>query len=137
MATESPSRRSNRIAVKWSTPSSRASSVGRDLRHGLGRPSYAEPDTDEEEDDGDDVEAEEQDDNASNRGSQPPSPTASAGEEVLFRHGMCEKVEIQLDNQKSVETTLTMDDFLDSENDDLSDDDWVGDDEDFDTGYAW
>jgi hypothetical protein len=137
MATESPSRRSNRIAVKWSTPSSRASSVGRDLRHGLGRPSYAEPDTDDEEDDGDDVEAEEQDDNASSSGSQPPSPTASAGEEVLFRHGMCEKVEIQLDNQKSVETTLTMDDFLDSENDDLSDDDWVGDDEDFDTGYAW
>jgi hypothetical protein len=122
--------------VHLSNPSSRASSVGRDLRHGLGRPSYAEPETDEDEDDDGDDE-EEQVADGSSASSQPESPASSAGMEVPFRHGMCEKVEIQLDNQKSAETTLTMDDFLDSENNDLSDDDWTGQDEDSDNGYAW
>jgi hypothetical protein len=128
LSAKSPSRRSGRIALKWSSSSSRASSVGRDLRSGLGRPSYAEPDTDEDEDD--DEEAQQHGEVAgrpSSGESEPTSPAASApggGEEVPFRHGMCEKVEIQLDNQKSAETTLTMDDFLDSEADDLSDDDW-------------
>jgi len=135
----SASRRSHRIAVQYSNPSSRASSVGRDLRHGLGRPSYAEPETEEE--DGEEEEEEEGGSGGSGGGgesgeSQPASPTTAAAV-PYFRHGLCEKVEIQLDNQKSAETTLTMDDFLDSENDDLSDDDWVGEDEDFDTGYAW
>jgi hypothetical protein len=136
LAAENPSRRSGRIAVHLSNPSSRASSVGRDLRHGLGRPSYAEPETDEDEDDDGDDE-EEQVADGSSASSQPESPASSAGMEVPFRHGMCEKVEIQLDNQKSAETTLTMDDFLDSENNDLSDDDWTGQDEDSDNGYAW
>lgn len=138
-APESASRRSHRIAVQYSNPSSRASSVGRDLRHGLGRPSYAEPDTDEEDgldEEGEDGDGDACDDNSGE--SQPASPTTPAAAAVpSFRHGLCEKVEIQLDNQKSAETTLTMDDFLDSEHDDLSDDDWVGEDEDFDTGYAW
>lgn len=134
-------RRSNRLAEQ---PSSRASSVGRDLRrHGLGRPSYAEPDTDEDEDleeeDGDDAAADDGEGNPakgeSERSAASP-PAASPGVEP-FRHGMCDKVEIQLDNQKSMETTLTMEDFLDSEDDDLSDGDWVGEDEDFDTEYAW
>ncbi|KAH6847942.1 hypothetical protein B0I37DRAFT_154418 [Chaetomium sp. MPI-CAGE-AT-0009] len=143
LAAENPSRRSGRLTVKWSNPPSRASSagVGRDLRHGLGRPSYAEPDTDEDEneDDGEDDETEGgQEADGSIPGSQPESPASSAGTaEVPFRQGMCEKVEIQLDNQKAVENMLTMDDFLDSEHDDLSDDDWVGQDEDEDTGYAW
>ncbi|KAG7285088.1 hypothetical protein NEMBOFW57_009708 [Staphylotrichum longicolle] len=134
-------RRGAATALPCSTPTRppRASSVGRDLRHGLGRPSYAEPDTDEE--DGEDEEEEDGDGGAcgDNSGeSQPRSPTIPAAAAVpFFRHGLCEKVEIQLDNQKSAETTLTMDDFLDSEHDDLSDDDWVGEDEDFDTGYAW
>ncbi|KAK4120794.1 hypothetical protein N657DRAFT_578837 [Parathielavia appendiculata] len=135
----SPSRRSGRIAVKSSNSSSRASSVGRDLRS-LGRPSYAEPDTDEDEIDDEEEEQEKGEEAVrSSDESQPASPTALAAppKETPFRHGMCEKVEIQLDNQKSAETTLTMDDFLDSENEDLSDDDWVGDDEDFDSGYAW
>ncbi|KAL2193513.1 hypothetical protein P885DRAFT_63932 [Corynascus similis CBS 632.67] len=135
----SPSRRSNRIAGHWSNSSSRASSVGRDLRQKLGRPSYAEPDTDDDEyDDEDDELGEAQDANVScGAGNQPGSATFLEEAEAPFRHGMCEKVEIQLDNQKSAETTLTMDDFLDSENDDLSDDDWVGQDDESDTGYAW
>jgi hypothetical protein len=128
LSANSPSRRSGRIALKWSSSSSRASSVGRDLRSGLGRPSYAEPDTDEDEDDDEEEQQNGEEAGRPSSGeSEPTSPAASApgsGEEVPFRHGMCEKVEIQLDNQKSAETTLTMDDFLDSEADDLSDDDW-------------
>ncbi|KAH6621212.1 hypothetical protein B0J18DRAFT_220698 [Chaetomium sp. MPI-SDFR-AT-0129] len=136
-----PSRRSSRITAKSSHPSSRASSIGRDLRHGLNRPSYADPDTDEDmdmDDEGGDELGERNEESAG-----PHSPAFSSrtgdgdGEEVTFRHGLCEKVEVQLDNQKSVETTLTMDDFLDDENDDLSDDDWMGEDEDSDGAYAW
>lgn len=138
---ENPSRRSGRLRAKWSNSPSRASSVGvgRGLRHGLDRPSYAEPDTDGEEDEEGDDEAEGgQGADESGPSTQPESPASSAGSEAPFRQVMCEKVEIQLDNQKSVETTLTMDDFVDSENNDLSDDDdWVGQDEDEDTGYAW
>ncbi|KAL2185294.1 hypothetical protein L209DRAFT_756368 [Thermothelomyces heterothallicus CBS 203.75] len=142
---ESPSRRSSRIAGQSSNSSSRAGSIGRGLRHGLSRPSYAEPDTDEdeeeEEEDGDDEKDAElggaQTTDGLGTGNQPEPVTSPADAEALFRHGMCEKVEIQLDNQKSVETTLTMDDFLDSGNDDLSDDDWVGLDDESDNGYAW
>ncbi|KAK3903366.1 hypothetical protein C8A05DRAFT_43391 [Staphylotrichum tortipilum] len=134
-------RRSTRLAEQYSTPSSRASSVGRDLRHGLGRPSYVEPDTDEdadlEDEDNDDKGNAEGERSGSDSASPPATPGAPAAAPPPFRHGMCEKVEIQLDNQKSAERTLTMDDFLDSEHDDLSDDDWVGEDEDFDTEYAW
>ncbi len=139
LAAENPSRRISRLVAQSPHPSSRASSVGRDLRHGLGRPSYAEPDTDEDEDDLDEEEEEEegQEGEGTESGESQPATPAAGEPAAFFRHGMCEKVEIQLDNQKSAETTLTMDDFLDSEHDDLSDDDWVGDDEDFDTGYAW
>lgn len=140
-AAESPSRRSTRLAVHRSNPSSRASSVGHDLRHGLGRPSYAEPDSDMDDEEEDGEEQEGKDGSSSPGESGPASPTdagAAAGETApFFRHGMCEHVVIQLDNQKSAETTLTMDDFLDSEGDDLSDDDWAGEDEDFESGYAW
>lgn len=136
----SPSRRSGRIATRASDPSSRASSMGRGLRrNSQGRPSYAEPDTDDDElglaDEGD-TDAE-----TSNEGVTPEkkSTLSSPGSplEDLFHHGMCEKVEIQLDNQKPTERTLTMDDFLDDEaSDDPSDEDWDGD-QDIDTGYAW
>ncbi|SPQ27451.1 9c65fc0d-157d-45e2-a678-ec9c306a1dd9 [Thermothielavioides terrestris] len=144
-AVESPSRRSARLAAQFSNPSSRASSVGRDLRSGLGRPFYAEPDTDVDEEDEElkqgqgQVMTREGEDNSSGEESSSASPAGApaATKTVPFRHGMCEKVVLQLDNQKLVETALTMDDFLDSEGDDLSDDDWAGEDEDFDSGYAW
>ncbi|KAL2265573.1 hypothetical protein VTJ83DRAFT_6673 [Remersonia thermophila] len=159
---ELPSRRSVRLAAKWSDPSSRGASPVRELRNGLVRPSYVEPDTDEddfeEEDDDDDDNDDEEDDDrrhsanpdadengvgAGGGGALPASPGASSvathDEErrPAFRHGLCERVEIQIDNQKVAERTLTMDDFLDSDQDDLSDEDWDGDDEEFDTGYAW
>ncbi|KAH6622960.1 hypothetical protein F5144DRAFT_582016 [Chaetomium tenue] len=135
---EYPSRRSDRLKRSNSPSPSSSIGAGRSLRNGLGRPLYAEADTDEDEDEEEDDEAEGgQGADESGSSSRLESPASSLGTEVSFRQGMCEKVEIQLDNQKSVETTLTMDDFLDSENDDLSDDDWVGQDDDEDTGYAW
>ncbi|GAB1313063.1 F-box protein At-B [Madurella fahalii] len=141
MATKSPSRRSNRIASQLSNPSSRASSVGRDLRNGLGRPSYAEPDTDEDEDEDEDEEGEDELDPASG-GSEASqvagSPATEMAETAPFRHGMCEKVVIQLDNQKPAEKTWRMEDFMDHEEDDHWDADWDGQDEVFDDGrYAW
>lgn len=140
MAAKRPSRRSNRIALQLSSPSSPASSMGRDLRHRSRRPSYAEPDTDEDEG-GEDGEGSEDEFDSASPGpaeSQPASPNALPGETALFRHGMCEKVEIQLDNQKPAEREWRMEDFMDDEADDLSDGDWDGEDEDFGgAGYAW
>ncbi|KAM7209550.1 F-box protein At-B [Naviculisporaceae sp. PSN 640] len=135
-AVESPTRRSGRIATQNSNPPSRASSMGRGLRKSSkGRPFYAEPDTD------DDLSSADEDDEQSNDEVAPVKRSTSSipGSpfEDFFRHGMCEKVEIQLDNQKPTENTLTMDDFLDDEvSDDPSDEDWDGD-QDMDEGYAW
>ncbi|KAM7206168.1 F-box protein At-B [Rhypophila sp. PSN 637] len=138
---ESPSRRSGRIATQISRPSSRDSSMGHGLRQNAqGRPSYVEPDTDGDElasaDDGDNSDAESSATRATPGRISEPSMPGSLFEE-FFHHGLCEKVEIQLDNQKPTERTLTMEDFLDDTvSDDPSDEDWDGD-QDVDTGYAW
>ncbi|KAJ4414031.1 hypothetical protein N0V85_003333 [Neurospora sp. IMI 360204] len=66
---------------------------------------------------------------------------ANIAGEILYRHGWCEKVELQLDNQKLTEQTLTMEDFVDgSGDDDEEDSEWDGMDRDDDYGgggYAW
>ncbi|KAK3946293.1 F-box protein At-B [Diplogelasinospora grovesii] len=130
-------RRSSRLAMQISNPSSRASSLGRDLRRrARSRPSYAEPDTDD-----DDLEPEDSNDESNSSGSaatDSPSPSTDAESED-FCQGLCEKVDIQLDNQKPRENTWAMEDFLDDEaSDDLSDEDWDGNDRDFEAdGYAW
>ncbi|KAK3490540.1 uncharacterized protein B0T23DRAFT_381968 [Neurospora hispaniola] len=66
---------------------------------------------------------------------------ANVAGEILYRHGWCEKVELQLDNQKLTEQTLTMEDFVDgSGDDDEEDSEWDGMDRDDDYGgggYAW
>jgi hypothetical protein len=125
-AAEGPARRSGRLATQASRPSSRASSVGRGLRNGNSRPSYAEPDTDDEihsDSEGGSSKEEE--------GSRLSSPTSN-----VITQGKCEIVIIQLDNQKPTETVWTMDNFLDSESDDPTDEDWNGD-HDPEDGYAW
>ncbi|KAK0634777.1 hypothetical protein B0T17DRAFT_16728 [Bombardia bombarda] len=144
-----PTRRSGRIATAYdSSPDSRASSVGRDLRrNGTGRPSYVEPDTDgedlevDEDDEEDNGDCEEDDEGLSPtarrqmRNKSISSEDSNAGG---FCHGMCDRVEIQLDNQKPTERTWRMEDFLDDEqSDDLSDEDWNGDDDVDGGGYAW
>lgn len=136
---ESPTRRSGRIATHVSNPSSRASSMGRGLRKSSQRrPFYGEPDTDDDlssPDDSDEDAEPSNDEMAQEKKSAASTPRSPS--EDFFHHGMCEKVEIQLDNQKPTENTLTMEDFLDDEvSDDPSDEDWDGD-QDIDTGYAW
>ncbi|KAK1761183.1 hypothetical protein QBC47DRAFT_369326 [Echria macrotheca] len=104
---EGKTRRSTRIAQAPGA-SSRESSIGRDLS-GVrrGKLMYVEVDTDEDED-------------------SQPAGSQDGMDGGLFRQGMCETVEIQLDNQKPAETILQMDDFLDEEaSDDLSDEDFV------------
>ncbi|KAK0705132.1 hypothetical protein B0H67DRAFT_649497 [Lasiosphaeris hirsuta] len=129
----SASRRSNRLAEQFSNPSSRSSSVGRDLRQARAKPSYVEPDTDVEVSEADEESADE------SRPSSAPTPASqdTQAESDFFRHGMCESVDIQLDNQKPRERTWQMEDFMDENaSDDLSDEDWSGDREDV-AGYAW
>lgn len=126
-ASPSP-RRSTRIATGPSGSPSRAGSVGRETQPGS-RPFYAEPDTDEDIF-SDDEEADEP---------EPLSPLArelsqfgERGPEATFIQGKCEVVDIQIDNQKPVELQWTADDFLDSEPEDLTDDEWNGQDPDED-----
>lgn len=146
--TESPVRMSSRIAnfqeqlaqatATSSSSSSRASSVVRDLRTGLNRPSYVEPDTDDEalNPDADDAGAEEDEEDKLDS---EPSPD----NEPFFCHGMCKKVEILIDNQKPAAQMYQMADFLDHEEgetsgEDASDEDWNGADrEEDDDVYAW
>ncbi|KAK0740673.1 hypothetical protein B0T18DRAFT_331473 [Schizothecium vesticola] len=80
--------------------------------------------------------------------SNPPSREGSSGRDLTpeseassneraFRQGLCATVEVQLDNQKPIERTFGMEDFLDDEgSNDAEDSDWDGDVE-ADTGYAW
>ncbi|KAK4133020.1 hypothetical protein BT67DRAFT_68864 [Trichocladium antarcticum] len=139
-AVESPAPRwSNRIAThrrRPSLPASRASTAGRGLRNGRGRPSYAEWDSDTDTDmDGDgDEDGDEDDGTRSGSGS---ARASTAGEAAVVRQGLCERVEIQLDNQKPAEKTFGMEDFLDEEPDDSLDEEWNGADEDLDVEYAW
>ncbi|KAK3997132.1 hypothetical protein QBC44DRAFT_230503 [Cladorrhinum sp. PSN332] len=133
--TESPVRMSSRILATSQEASSRASSVVRDLRTGLSRPSYAEPETDDDDEElvPDEIEVKECVEQDSEEKEQ---------EEPLFRQGMCDKVEILIDNQKVAEVLYGMNDFLDREDgdseDDASDEDWNGADrDDEDERLAW
>jgi hypothetical protein len=137
-STLSPARRSNRLACQISGTSSRASSVGRDLRRfPRGRLSYTEPDTDE------DLEELDLDESAMARENtaqllSPHTKMHDSQEEatVPFVQGLCDVVNVRFDNQKPVERQLGMDDFLDSEANDASDEEWNGDVE-FDDDDAW
>ncbi|KAK0741690.1 hypothetical protein B0T21DRAFT_399669 [Apiosordaria backusii] len=108
-AADSPSRRSSRIAEQYSNPSSRASSVGRDLRGGVqGGFSYAEPDTDDDDLMPDADEPEEEEDMVVDKEEEP------------------------------VAMPYSMNDFVDEGSEgDESDEDWDGDGDGEDEGYAW
>ncbi|EFW98446.1 hypothetical protein CMQ_4298 [Grosmannia clavigera kw1407] len=134
-----PQRRSHRIAIHASSSSSRASSAARGLRR-RGLFSYREPDSEEDidfsQDDEQDDEGEHtdgQDDNA--RGGGTGAGNTYRSPDHLFIHGMCDVVDIRIDNQKPTEHQYNMGDFLDG-TDPSSDNEWTGDeDEDFE--YAW
>jgi len=105
-----PSRRSGRIATQASGPSSRASSAARDLRKPDGpRISYREPDSDE------DMESDREEEHVSEAEADHVLSPASvrAGP---FIQGLCDVVDIRIDNQKPVETQFRMEDFVDTDN---------------------
>ncbi|CAK7197741.1 hypothetical protein SEUCBS139899_000389 [Sporothrix eucalyptigena] len=153
-----PSRRSHRIATHVSNPSSRASSTTR-LRHKApsDRISYREPDTDEDIPSSDDYDEDEDDnmidigekDEGAEQGEDEKNDEASdeqgesSGEGLSARpkrsrpfiHGMCDVVDIRIDNQKPGEIQYRMVDFLDSD-DSNSDDEWTGDGAEA-NDYAW
>lgn len=72
-----------------------------------------------------------------------PESEASSSNQRQFRQGFCATVEVQLDNQKPIERTFGMEDFMDDEgSDDAEDWDWDWDrDRDFEDflngSYAW
>ncbi|KAM0328476.1 hypothetical protein ACHAQA_004883 [Verticillium albo-atrum] len=111
-----PARQSGRIASKASGRSSRASSAAKDLRT-IRRMQYEEPDSDEFDNEGesDVADAEtgsdvEMSDAASNE-----EGSASSPPNKVFTQGLCDVVEIKLDNQKPREQQFGMGDFVDSE----------------------
>lgn len=137
-----PQRRSHRIATHASSSSSRASSTFRGLRKlQRGFVSYREPDSEEdiefsqvEDQDDEEEHTDDQDDNA--KGGSPDAGdanNASAG--YPFIHGMCDVVDIRIDNQKLREIQYHMDDFLDG-SDTASDNEWTGDEDEVQE-YAW
>ncbi|OIW27737.1 hypothetical protein CONLIGDRAFT_448706 [Coniochaeta ligniaria NRRL 30616] len=127
----SPPRRSGRIAILPSGTPSRASSTGRDMRDKAARPTYAEPDTD------DDMTADDEDEtDESDQSDQSQRGPAGDEEGSTFIQGLCDVVDIRFDNQKPVENQFRMEDFLDDGSNDPTDDDWDEDNES-DHGYAW
>ncbi|EHK45559.1 hypothetical protein TRIATDRAFT_291876 [Trichoderma atroviride IMI 206040] len=114
----SPVRRSNRIEAHVRGSLRRPRRDNTSQRHGLGRPLYREPDTDEDEfDDTELSDAETQQSSSSN-----PQPE-------LAVQGLCHTVNIIIDNQKTREFPYSMDDFL-SDGEGSSGVEWDGDDDD-------
>lgn len=114
----SPIRRSDRIEAHVRGSLRRPRRDNTSQRHGLGRPLYREPDTDEDEfDDTELSDAETQQSSSSNP--QPELPV----------QGLCHTVNIIIDNQKTREFPYSMDDFL-SDGEGSSGVEWDGDDDD-------
>nr|WOD46238.1 hypothetical protein [Trichoderma atroviride] len=114
----SPVRRSNRIQAHVRGSLHRPRRDNTSQRHGLGKPLYREPDTDDDEfDDTELSDAETQQSSSSNL--QP----------ELAVQGLCHTVNIVIDNQKTREFPYSMDDFL-SDGEGSSGVEWDGDDDD-------
>lgn len=149
-----PTRRSTRIATQAvpvapppkDEPSAtrrkrrRAPTLTRDLRdRKRAHVSYKDPDTDEgltepeESDDEDPLAAQD----SMSVTSEPASPSPEADSEP-FIHGLCDVVNILLDNQKPRELQWGIEDFLDNESGESQDGEWTSDErfEESD-GYAW
>ncbi|KAI3578072.1 hypothetical protein IWW34DRAFT_834021 [Fusarium oxysporum f. sp. albedinis] len=130
---DGPSRRSSRLAAQVSDSDSRNSAKG--LRNSLGRPTYAEPDTDENEFDSD---AEDEEAESGTAVSQTGDEAESEKKPVpLMIQGRCTTVSIVFDNQKPTELQYGMEDFVDDDRAE-SDDEWDGDhEEDDDAVFVW
>ncbi|KAF9770221.1 hypothetical protein IL306_012258 [Fusarium sp. DS 682] len=130
---DGPSRRSSRLAAHVSDSDSRNSIKG--LRNSLGRPLYAEPDTDENEFDSDSEDEEDQSGTAASQ-----TENEAGGEKKAVQptiQGRCTTVSIVFDNQKPTELQYGMEDFVDDDRAE-SDDEWDGDqEEDDDAVFVW
>ncbi|KAJ6440818.1 pre-rRNA processing protein Tsr1 [Purpureocillium lavendulum] len=114
-----PSRRSGRIIAHDQDLDSGGVGSNKSLRQQQSsRPSYRDPDTDEDEEETSASES----DNV--------SESADEGQHEWTVQGMCNTVNIFVDNQKVVEQQFGMDDFLDEEVE--SEEEWDGDYEDDD-----
>jgi hypothetical protein len=121
-------RRSGRLASQWSEPSSRASSVPRDLRLLSGtRPSYQEPDSDEFDSEGDPIGVTEMSDVDSSFALAGLSAAMPPVEKKPFVQGLCNVVEVVIHNGHQGEHKYGMADFLDDWSTDNDDDEWEGD----------
>ncbi|KAM0554683.1 hypothetical protein ACHAPJ_006752 [Fusarium lateritium] len=139
---DGPSRRSSRLAAHASDSDSRHSINSKGLRSSHGRPTYAEPETDENEFDSDsDGERNEagsptsshNDNEAEGEGSD--THTKNPAKPVI--QGRCTTVSIIFDNQKPTELQYGMEDFMDDDGAE-SDEEWDGDqDDDDDAVFVW
>lgn len=139
---ETPSRRSGRIATH--TSDSDRSATGR-LRN-TGRPTYCDPDTDEDEFSEDDVFNAESGDEGVKKKTRRSLHQSNDDDDTTddvatptappFIHGMCHSVNILFDNQKPREIQYGMEDFQDDD-DDSSGLEWNSDDDVDDSVLAW
>jgi hypothetical protein len=137
---DGPSRRSDRLAAHVSDSESRYSTNSKGLRSSHGRPTYAEPETDENEFDTDEEGSTQspmsdrhgQELEGTDEGSegQTKKPTA------LVIQGRCTTVSIVFDNQKPTELQYGMEDFMDDDRTE-SDEEWNGDHEEDDAVFVW
>lgn len=136
---DGPSRRSNRLAAHVSDSDSRYSTNSKGLRSSHGRPTYAEPETDDDEFN---TELEEEDGSVRSPTSsrfeeeeaEGSDPDAQARKPVI--QGRCTVVSIVFDNQKPTELQYGMEDFMDDDHAE-SDEEWDGDHEEEDAVFVW
>ncbi|OBS25667.1 hypothetical protein FPOA_06201 [Fusarium poae] len=134
---DGPSRRSSRLAAHVSDSDSRHSTNSRGLRSSHGRPTYAEPETDDNEFD---TELEEGS-VGSPTSSGPGEEAEGSGSELRAKkpvvQGRCTTVFVVFDNQKPTELQYGMEDFMDDDRA-VSDEEWDGDhEEDDDAVFVW
>ncbi|RCI12271.1 hypothetical protein L249_0002 [Ophiocordyceps polyrhachis-furcata BCC 54312] len=113
-------RRSRRIAAHVG---GRTSAANKRLRRRQGKPFYRDPDTDEDE--AELTEEEEEEEGEEGEGD---DAVADDGKGELPIQGLCDTVNIQLDNQKVRELQYGMEDFRD-EDEAESEDEWQGDED--------
>ncbi|KAL4732537.1 hypothetical protein ACLX1H_001553 [Fusarium chlamydosporum] len=138
---DGPSRRSNRLAAHVSDSDSRHSTNSKGLRSSHGRPTYAEPETDENEFD---IDSEEEEGSVhSSTSSRREEEGEDEGSEAQDRkpaapviQGRCTTVSIVFDNQKPTELQYGMEDFMDDDRAE-SDEEWDGDHEEDDAVFVW
>ncbi|KAJ4127255.1 hypothetical protein NW768_008883 [Fusarium equiseti] len=138
---DGPTRRSDRLAAHVSDSESRYSTNSKGLRSSHGRPTYAEPETDENEFDTDEEGSIQSP--MSDRPGQEVEGTDEGSEGQTKRltapviQGRCTTVSIVFDNQKPTELQYGMEDFMDDDRAE-SDEEWNGDpEEDDDAVFVW